>query len=63
MNDSVLKSFVTLTRLVDVSDQCENWVSTSGPKRITLDSCDKIKLNSYMNNVLRYIFTQSKLLV
>ena len=23
---------------------CENWVSTPGPKRITLESCDEIKL-------------------
>ena len=25
-------------------DLCENWVSTPGPKRITLESCDEIKL-------------------
>ena len=31
-------------RSIDVPDPCENWVSTPGPKRNNLESCDKIKL-------------------
>ena len=39
-----VKSFVILTCAVDVPDPCENWLSTPGPKPITLESCDKIRL-------------------
>ena len=37
-------NFAILAPSVDVPDLCENWVSTPGPKLITLESFDKIKL-------------------
>ena len=47
------KRFVISTRSVDVSDPCENWVPTPCPKRITLESFDKIKLPS---NRVKYTY-------
>ena len=38
------KSFVILTRAVNVPDPYENLVSSPGLKRITLEPCDKIRL-------------------
>ena len=63
MVECYCKSIAILSHSVDVPDPCENWVSTPGPKRITLESRDKIKLPIMYAYCLKTHLTYRKMLV